>query len=94
MNANAAQTTQHLMAGATIGGGMLEWLTINSSAITALAVLATCVTSIGFGFWNGRSNSERNRINRRDIIQSIVDDLEVAGKSEQYIGDLKKTLRH
>lgn len=93
MTPGATQTTHHILTGITIGGGALEWLTINSSAITALAVVATAITSIGFGYWNARSNSERNRVNRRDITDSIFKDLEKAGKSSEYIKDLKLSLR-
>lgn len=90
---SAAQTAQHIMAGATFGGGLLEWLTINSSAVTALAVASTAIASIGFGFWNAKSNSDRNKVNRRDILEKIYYDLEKAGKSSYYIKDLKDTLK-
>ena len=90
---NVPQTTQHILTGATIGGGALEWLTVNSSAVTALAVVTTAIASIGFGFWNAKSNSERNKVNRRDITEAIIKDLEIAGKSEQYISDLRISLR-
>ncbi len=90
---NTAQTTQHILTGATLGGGMLEWLTVNSSAVTALAVVATAVTSIGFGYWNARSNSERNKVNRRDITEAIFKDLEKSGKSQDYIEDLRYSIR-
>lgn len=90
---NVPQTTQHILTGATIGGGALEWLTVNSSAVTALAVVTTAIASIGFGFWNAKSNSERNKVNRRDIIETICRDLKSAGKSELYISDLRISLR-
>lgn len=93
MTTPASQTTHHILAGITIGGGALEWLTVNSSAVTALAVVATAVTSIGFGFWNAKTNSDRNKINRRDITDTMFRDLERAGKSCEYIQDLKLALR-
>lgn len=93
MTPTASQTTHHVLTGITIGGGALEWLTINSSAITALAVIATAVTSMAFGLWNAKSNSERNKVNRRDIKDAIFHDLEKAGKSNEYINDLKLALR-
>jgi hypothetical protein len=88
-----AQTTHHVLVGATIGGGTLEWIALNSSAITAIAVVATAITSIALGIWNARINSERNNINRRDVTQAIVDKLRAGGKDEDYINDFLETIR-
>jgi hypothetical protein len=93
MSAQATQTTHHVLAGVTIGGGGLEWITLNSSAITAIAVVATALTSIALGIWNARINSARNNINIRDVTQSIVDKLKKQGKSQEYIDDFIKTIR-
>lgn len=84
---------QHMMTGATIGGGALEWLTLNSSAITALAVASTAIASIAFGFWNAKSNSDRNKVNRRNIVETLVSELKQHGKSDDYIDDLMCVLR-
>jgi hypothetical protein len=93
MTPNTATTIHHVMAGATLGGGALEWLTVNSSAVTALAVCATAITSIVVGIWNARTNSKRNQINKRDIISEIVLELRRVGKSEAYINDLLLIMR-
>ena len=93
MTPNTAQTAQHLMTGATIGGGFLEWLTVNPSAVTAMAVASTAIASIAFGFWNAKSNSDRNKVNRRSIIDSLVSDLRKAGKSDEYVKDLVCVLK-
>ncbi len=90
---SAQQTAHHVLTGATIGGGMLEWLTVNSSAVTAMAVVTTTIASIAIGVWNAKSNSDRNKVNRRDITNAIINDLRKAGKSDGYIDDLIVTLR-
>jgi len=87
------QTTHHILTGVTVGGGALEWLTVNSSAITVLVVMITGAASVGIGIWNGRSNSERNRINKRDITDGILKSLEKDGKSDEYISDLIRSMR-
>ncbi len=101
MTPNAAQTTHHVLAGMTLGGGALEWLTINSSALTAMTVVITGIVSLWFGYENKKSmrinanaNKTRNTINRRDIATSIIEDVERAGKSQEYIEDLKQALRN
>ena len=87
------QTIHHVLTGVTVGGGLIEWVSLNSSFITVIVVAITSIASIGFGFWNGKSNAERNKINRRDITDAIMRDLEKAGKSEQYIEDLREAFR-
>jgi hypothetical protein len=81
------------MTGATIGGGTLEWMTTNSSTMTALAVCITAITSIVLGIWNARTNAERNHINRREILSDIMHDMRKAGKSDDYVNDLIQTMR-
>ena len=93
MTTQTTATIQHVMTGATLGGGALEWMTLNSSAVTALAVCITAATSIALGIWNARSNSERNKINKRDITSEMILGLRKAGKSNEYISDLLTTLR-
>jgi hypothetical protein len=91
--AQTAQTSHHVLVGATIGGGALEWITLNTSLITAFAVVATALSSMALGVWNARINSERNTINRRDVTQAIVDKLRAGGKDKDYIDDFLETIR-
>jgi hypothetical protein len=99
-NPTAATTAQHLMTGMTIGGGTLEWMTVNSSAVTAIAVCLTAVTSIALGIWNARTNTinatanvERNRINKRDILEDSLNKIRASGASEDYITELLRKIR-
>ena len=87
------QTVHHVLTGVTVGGGLIEWVSLNSSFITVMLVATTSLASIAFGAWNAKSNSERNRINRRDVTDSIIKDLERSGKSDKYIKDLYASLR-
>jgi len=87
------QTTHHLLTGVTVGGGALEWLSVNSSAVTVIIVMMTGVASIAIGIWNARSNSRRNQINKRNIVNDIIEDLEKGGKSDDYISDLIESMK-
>ena len=94
------QNAKTLMEGATYGGG-LAWITTNSSALTAIAVISTALASMYFGRArkktderNATANEERNTINRRDITSAIINDLRKAGKSDEYIEDLQVALRN
>ena len=96
---NTTQTVAQLATGATYGGG-LAWLTTNSSALTALAVIITALASLYYGYENKKSarmsaeaNKDRNTVNRRDITAEIIAGLRKAGKSEEYIKDLTEALR-
>lgn len=75
MSQEVASTAQQLTAGATIGGGGLSFLSMYSSEITVAAVVTTAVASIIFGIWNGRIQSERNVINKRNITDDILNSL-------------------
>jgi hypothetical protein len=94
------QNAKTLAEGATYGGG-LAWITTNSSALTALAVIGTALASIYFGMQRKRidernafSAEQANRINRREIIHGITNDLKAHGKSIEYIDDFIATVRH
>ena len=87
------QTVHHALTAATVGGGILGWLTVNSTLATVLTVMTTGVASIVIGLWNARSNSKRNEINKRDITNSILENLEKGGKSDEYICDLVDAMR-
>ena len=100
MSQSASQTTHLVTAGATIGAGSLEWLTMNSSAITAMCVILTTVTALIFGFWNARSNAitahaneERNKINRRCIIDELLKEIEQDEVMRCCVDDVKRMLR-
>ena len=106
MSSHAAQTAQQVTQGLTYGGGLV-WLSTNSSAITVIAVVSTAIASIFFGMSNKRmqrrntianerntkANEDRNKVNRRDIIEEIVSGLAQAGKSREYIEDLRDSIR-
>ena len=91
---------QGVFTGATFSVGALEWLSINSDAITPGAVIVTALAAVIFGFFNAKSSrmiavgtNEANRINKRDVTSDIMDDLINSGKSKEYIEDLKESLR-
>lgn len=74
MSTEVASTAQQVTAGATIGGGGLSFIAMHSSEITVIAVVITAAASIIFGIWNGRIQSERNSINKKNITDAIIND--------------------
>jgi hypothetical protein len=91
------QATANILAGATFGGGAMEWLAMNSSALTVINVFTTGVGSLALNYWGKRCENqigmERNRVNRRDITENIIKDLKSAGKEKDYINDFVKIIR-
>jgi hypothetical protein len=92
MSHSVVSTAQHITAGATIGGGGLSFLTVYSSEITVGAVVMTAVASIIFGIWNGKIQSQRNTINKRNITEDILRSLE-SDLSPIELEKIKKSLR-
>ena len=87
----STQTAHHVLTGVTIGGGVIEWVTLNSSFITVSAVALTSIASIVFGVINARANTMRNRINKRMIVEDLIESLD---EDKTYsIEDIKKALR-
>ena len=90
---------QKLAEGVTYGGG-LAWLTVNSSAITAIAVVTTGIASIYFGrankitaARNASANEERNKINKRDITERLITDLDLIDGGCYTADEIKARLR-
>ena len=92
MSQNAASTMQQVTAGAAMGGGGLSFLTMYQSEITVGAVVITGVASIIFGIWNGKIQSQRNAINKRNLTADILHMLEVDHSPEE-MQKIKKSLR-
>jgi len=107
MSTGLISPTQGAFTGATFGVGALDWLSVNSEAITPGAVIVTAAAAVVFGFWNAYSNSkrntiseesnrminERNKVNHQYITQSIINNLRSNGKSDEYIKDLVENIK-
>jgi len=107
MSTGLISPTQGAFTGATFGVGALDWLSVNSEAITPGAVIVTALAAVVFGFWNAYSNSKRNEINiesnaaidrrakanEQYITQSMINNLRANGKSEEYIKDFVKNIK-
>jgi len=103
METQTVTTIQQVATGATLGGGApvvmtwMGWVTLNASALTALAFCATAVVSIVLGVWNAYSKNKNdkvvNRMNKRTIEGDIVDELLQSGKSKEYVEDFRKSLK-
>lgn len=71
-----SQTAHLVLTGATIGGGLMEWVTLNSSFITVTAVALSSIAGVVLGIVNARTNTERNRINKHIIIEDLMSNLD------------------
>jgi len=100
MNLNAANVIHEVTTRVTVCGGFITWVAANSSVLTLLVFACTGVASIVCGIVNARTNKEnakantnRNKINKREITESIINELKESGKSNEYIKDLKELIR-
>jgi len=92
MTPSTAQSTHLVTAGATIGMGGVEWLTMNSTFVTAICVIITTIATMAFGFWNAKSNSDRNKVNKRDISISLLIELKSSGKDSFTMAEIEEEL--
>jgi hypothetical protein len=86
-------TAQQISAGVAMGGGGLSFLAEYSSEITVITVVLTAIASVIFGVWNAKIQSRRNKINRRNVIEDIINDLEKCGKNASYVDEFRQSLR-
>jgi len=93
MSTGLISPAQGAFTGVTFGVGFFDFLAENSASIAPFAMLLTALAAVVFGFWNAKSNSDRNKINERDVTCGLIRKLELQGKSDEYIEDFKKTLR-
>jgi len=94
MSMQPTQATHLVLSGATVGaGGYVEWIANNGSVITTSSIALTAIAGIAFGLWNAISNHNRNKVNKRAILEDIITKLERSGKSREYIQDLRSAVR-
>lgn len=67
MSANPTLTLHHALAGATIGGGFIELVTMNATFITTIAIALTSVAGFGFGILSKVQTKRRNDIEDRRV---------------------------
>lgn len=91
---------QGVSAGMTLGVGVFDWLAANSGAIAPAAMIATVIVTVIFGYCNAKSNAlnaksnaERNRVNKRDIVEDLIIELRDKNKKNFDVDDIIKTLR-
>jgi hypothetical protein len=93
MSSALMSPAQGAFTGITFGVGFLDWLATNSESITPAAVIITTIFAVIFGFWNAKSNSQRNKINKRDIVETLITDLERESKETYSINEIRLMLR-
>jgi hypothetical protein len=76
-----------------VGSGPLVWVAQNATVITALTTVVTGLIFAGCAIWNALSNHRRNSINKRDIIESIIIDIDEDDLTDKEIKKFKKSLR-
>jgi hypothetical protein len=94
MGSQTAVAIQEMSTKVTLLGGFCTWASANSNVLTLFIFACTGLASIIYGLMNARANKERNRINRRDITDSIMNDLKHSGKNTEYITDLMDNIRN
>ena len=76
-----------------VGSGPLVWVAQNATVITALTSVITGMVFAGCAIWNALSNHKRNKINKRDIIESIITDIDHGDLTEEEIKKFRNNLR-
>ena len=108
MTQNATTTLINHSASLAAGGGIMSVIGQNSSAITVIIVALTGAASVWINRKNAKTNEEnektnkrnadanekRNEINRRDIIDSLIADMEssdlTSREKEKFRNNLRK----
>ena len=101
MTQNATTTLINHSASLAAGGGIMSVIGQNSSAITVIVVALTGIASIWINRKNAKTNArnadaneKRNEINRRDIVESLIADMEssdlTSREKEKFRNNLRK----
>ena len=100
MSQNATTTMINHSASLAAGGGIMSVIGQNSSAITVIIVALTGMASIWINRKNAKTNErnaeaneKRNEINRRDIIESVIADMECSDLTQREKEKFKNNLR-
>ena len=100
MTQNATTTLINHSASLAAGGGIMSVIAQNSSAITVIVVALTGAASIWINRKNAKTNArnadaneKRNEINRRDIIDSLIADMECSDLTDREKEKFKNNLR-
>jgi hypothetical protein len=93
MNQEVVTGVQKAAGWFTVGSGTWAWFGQNATALTALATIVTGIIFAVCAIWNASSNHRRNSINKRDIIESIITDIDEDDLTDKEIKKFKKSLR-
>ena len=100
MSQNATTNIINHSASLAAGGGIMSVIGQNSSAITVIVVALTGIASVWINRKNMKTNErnaianeKRNEVNKRDIIESIITDIDHGELTPEEIEKFKKNLR-
>ena len=93
MNQDVVNGVQKATGWLTVGSGAWAWFGQNATALTALATIITGVIFASCAIWNAASNHKRNKVNRRDIVEGVLMDLEKSDLTNEEVEKFKRSLR-
>ena len=100
MSQNATTNIINHSASLAAGGGIMSVIGQNSSAITVIVVVLTGIASVWINRKNmktnernAEANEKRNEVNRRDIVESLIADMECSDLTTREKEKFKKNLR-
>ena len=100
MTQSATTTLINHSASLAAGGGIMSVIGQNSSAITVIVVALTGIASIWINRKNAKTNArnadaneKRNEINRRDIVDSLIADMEGSDLTDREKEKFRNNLR-
>ena len=93
MNQEMVSGVQRAAGWFTVGSGTWAWFGQNATALSALATIITGLVFATCAIWNAASNHQRNKVNRRDIVEAVLIDLEKSDLSDKELEKFKKNLR-
>jgi len=100
MNQNVTTNIINHSASLAAGGGIMSVIGQNSSAITVIIVALTGIASVWINRKNAKTNARnadanemRNVINKRDIIDSLIEGMEASDFTDDEREKFKNSLR-
>lgn len=76
--------------GAGVSTGIITTVTNNATFITVMTTVCFGLIYASCAIWNAYSNHKRNKVNKRNIVEAILDDIEADDDIEPHVVDIIK----
>jgi hypothetical protein len=93
MSDNITQTVQNASLGAGVATGIMNTITANATAISVLCTIGFGIVYAGCAIWNAYSNHKRNKVSKRAIIDSLIDEMRSEGCEQSVIDTMLRIAR-